>query len=58
MMDAAVQAVLDRLKTCIAGARQQITALWLGEAARAVGGHVIGMEYVAAKPAQAVQPHR
>lgn len=31
------------------------TALWLGEAARATGGHVIGMEYVAEKHAQAVQ---
>lgn len=31
------------------------TALWLGEAARAVGGHVIGMEYIADKHAQAVQ---
>lgn len=31
------------------------TALWLGEAARATGGRVIGMEYVADKHAQAVQ---
>jgi predicted O-methyltransferase YrrM len=31
------------------------TALWLGEAAKAVGGHVIGMEYIADKHAQAIQ---
>jgi predicted O-methyltransferase YrrM len=30
------------------------TALWLGEAARATGGHVIGMEAIAAKHKQAV----
>src|SRR5712691_11466752 len=30
------------------------TALWLGEAARATGGHVIGMEAIAAKHTQAV----
>lgn len=30
------------------------TALWLGEAARATGGHVIGMEMIAAKHAQAL----
>jgi predicted O-methyltransferase YrrM len=30
------------------------TALWLGEAARATGGHVIGMEAIAAKHQQAV----
>src|SRR5262245_5233603 len=30
------------------------TALWLGEAARATGGHVIGMEAIAAKHRQAV----
>jgi predicted O-methyltransferase YrrM len=27
------------------------TTLWLGEAAKAVGGHVIGMEYIADKHA-------
>jgi predicted O-methyltransferase YrrM len=30
------------------------TALWLGEAARATGGHVIGMEAIEAKHAQAL----
>ena len=30
------------------------TALWLGEAARATGGHVIGMEAIAAKHQQAI----